>query len=66
MTDDTSKFNQRNMSAILIGGPGLTDEGEVRLLALHELFGAGGNTGDVDQILGGAVADRFWPFFGKF
>jgi hypothetical protein len=60
MTDDTSKFNQRNMSAILIGGPGLTDEGEVRLLALHELFGAGGNTGDLDQILKELVSFRDW------
>lgn len=49
--DDTKKFNLRNQSSILISGVRLTDAGKPRVFALTELFGKGGATGDLDEIL---------------
>ena len=60
MIDDTSKFNGRNMSAVLIGGAGLTNVGKVRLLYLQELFGKMGNTGDLRMLLRELERFRNW------
>ena len=56
--DDTTKWNKRNQSAMLISGPGLTQEGKPRLFALTEIFGQGGSTGDLEEILCKFVEQR--------
>ena len=60
MINDTTKFNLRNMSAMLFGGPGLSKDGEVRLLRLAERFGKGGNSGDLKLIMVELVSFRDW------
>ena len=56
--DDTKKWNMRNQSAMLISGRGITEDGQPRIFALTELFGQGGSTGDLAEILDKMIEQR--------